>query len=298
MYYLDVGSGHRLFVQHFNKNRTIPYLFIHGGPGSAPNSIIKESFIKRGIYVIFISQRGCPESQYLDPLCDNTTNSLISDMATLLEHEGIHSVNLFATSWGCSLAVKFASCYPQLVKNMVLRAPFLSTSTEIEYLYLEQKLSYPGLWEKCFGNTVCNDRLEFFNSIYLNFIKCKSFNEQEQATKHWIEWELNLANNDTNLIKENVTQKDIIYCMVQLHYFRNDMFFGGKGVVGLLREISSNVIVISSNSDRVAPIHLGAHYLTSQCKHVTSVKLENYPHSALFDEVDSWINIIIDAQTS
>lgn len=60
--YLDVGDGHKIWVQTVGPEVGIPTVFLHGGPGSGCNASQHALFDSERHRAVFIDQRGAGRS--------------------------------------------------------------------------------------------------------------------------------------------------------------------------------------------------------------------------------------------
>ncbi len=106
---LDVGQGHRLYVEQCGNPEGLPVVFLHGGPGSAC-SPSHRSFFDPGIFrAILMDQRACGRSVAPPGCAHNTTAHLIADLEVLRQHLGLSRWLVMGGSWGAGLGLGYAS---------------------------------------------------------------------------------------------------------------------------------------------------------------------------------------------
>lgn len=117
-------------VRHWCKiggveNKTIPILFIHGGPGG--NSYVFErtigSLLEKFSTVIYYEQRGCGRTEKPADEKAYSIPILVSDIEKLCVALKIDAIIPLGFSFGGQLALEFALIYPSYVKKMILHAP-------------------------------------------------------------------------------------------------------------------------------------------------------------------------------
>jgi proline iminopeptidase len=86
--HVEVGDGHRLYVQDWGKADAPPVLFVHGGPGMGTTDDYKQYFDPSRQRVLFCDQRGVGRSEPYGSLRDNTTDHLVGDIVRVLDHFG------------------------------------------------------------------------------------------------------------------------------------------------------------------------------------------------------------------
>jgi proline iminopeptidase len=112
-----------LFYHEYGKGKTI--ILLTGGPGNdcmqLSEMAIKLSISRR---IILFEQRGTGRSTPV-PLDSTTINlkSSVSDINLLLAHLNLKEVILCGHSWGATLAMYYASLYPNKVTSLILVDP-------------------------------------------------------------------------------------------------------------------------------------------------------------------------------
>jgi len=134
-FHLDVGDGHRIWVQPWGDPSATPVLFLHGGPGSGCNAGQRRLFDPARHRVIFVDQRGAGRSLPLRARHSNTTQDLLDDFERVREYLGIAQWLVVGGSWGATLALAYAQAHPARVLGLVLRAVFLGTRAEIDWAF-------------------------------------------------------------------------------------------------------------------------------------------------------------------
>src|SRR5437660_4081085 len=118
--FLDVGDGHRIYVQDWGKqNAEIPIIFLHGGPGNGCDNRDRRKFYADKQRVIFFDQRGSGKSTPAASLEHNTTPELIEDINKIADHLQLDKFVLTGGSWGSCLALAYGVTHPERVSGMV-----------------------------------------------------------------------------------------------------------------------------------------------------------------------------------
>jgi proline iminopeptidase len=134
-FHLDVGDGHRIWVEPWGDPAGTPILFLHGGPGSGCNPGQRTLFDPSCHRVVFVDQRGAGRSLPARTRHANTTPHLLADLELVREHLGIGRWLVVGGSWGATLALAYAQLHPGRVSGLVLRATFLGTRAEIDWAF-------------------------------------------------------------------------------------------------------------------------------------------------------------------
>jgi proline iminopeptidase len=141
---LDVGDGHRLYVEEIGAGR--PAVFLHGGPGSGCRPEQQALFDSSRHRAILFDQRGAGQSRPERSLDANTTGHLVGDIERIRLDRGIDRWLVVGGSWGATLALAYAERFPERVAGLVLRSVFLGTRAELEWAFLEAPRRFrPGL---------------------------------------------------------------------------------------------------------------------------------------------------------
>ena len=147
-FHLEVGDGHRLWVDVTGTEGGIPAVFLHGGPGGGFQPGNMALFDPARFRTVFFDQRGAGRSTPRGGLQANTTADLIADMERLRIHFGIETWLVVGGSWGATLALAYAVAHPERVSGLVLRAVFLGTGAELDWAFgAGLRQFYPGLYQ-------------------------------------------------------------------------------------------------------------------------------------------------------
>lgn len=134
-FHLDVGDGHRLWVEPRGAPGGIPAVFLHGGPGGGFQPGNFGLFDPARFRTVFFDQRGAGRSLPRGGLEANTMAHLIADLEVLRGHFGFDRWLVVGGSWGATLALAYAQAHPQRVSGLVLRAVFLGTGAELDWAF-------------------------------------------------------------------------------------------------------------------------------------------------------------------
>jgi proline iminopeptidase len=158
-FHLDVGDGHRIWVQPWGNPAGAPILFLHGGPGSGCNPGQRTLFDPSRHRVIFVDQRGGGRSLPSRARHANTTGHLLADLERVRMHLGIGQWLVVGGSWGATLALAYAQLHSSRVMGLVLRATFLGTRAEVDWAFgIGLATFHPQLHEGLLGAVPPEDR--------------------------------------------------------------------------------------------------------------------------------------------
>lgn len=145
--WLETADGHRLWYAELGNPEGIPFVWMHGGPGSG-SSLRHAELIDRARYrLILLDQRGCGRSLPQGELRHNTFDHLIDDVELLRQHLKLERFLSGGGSWGATLALCHAARYPESVAGLILRSPFLGEGGEIAALFRPSPGRSEPAWE-------------------------------------------------------------------------------------------------------------------------------------------------------
>ena len=150
--FLEVGDGHEIYVEQLGNPKGIPFIFLHGGPGSGCQNSHRLLFNLETCRVILFDQRGAGKSLPKRSLYKNTTQMLMKDMEFIRNKFNIKKWSIVGGSWGSTLGLAYSENYPDSVEGLILRSVFLGTEDNITWAFEEAaKIFRPELWKKWTG---------------------------------------------------------------------------------------------------------------------------------------------------
>ena len=133
--FMDVGDGHRIYVEQCGHAAGLPVVILHGGPGGGCSPAMRRYFDPSVYRIILFDQRGCGRSRPHASVEANTTWHLVDDIERIRAELGIDSWIVFGGSWGATLALIYAQSHPERARHLVLRGVFLMTEGELAWFY-------------------------------------------------------------------------------------------------------------------------------------------------------------------
>jgi len=131
-FHLDVGAGHRVWVETQGDAGGMPCVYLHGGPGSGCQPSQRALFDPDRSFAVFCDQRGAGRSTPPGGRHANKTDDLVADLEQVREALGIARWLVVGGSWGATLGLAYAEAHPERVIGLVLRAVFLGTRAELD----------------------------------------------------------------------------------------------------------------------------------------------------------------------
>ncbi len=77
---MEVGQGHRIYVEQCGRPDGVPVLVLHGGPGGGCSPAMRRYFDPKVYRIVLFDQRGCGRSRPHASVEANTTWDLVADI--------------------------------------------------------------------------------------------------------------------------------------------------------------------------------------------------------------------------
>jgi len=132
---LDVGDGHRIYVEQSGSPHGAPAVVLHGGPGGGCSPAMRRYFDPARYRIILFDQRGCGRSRPHASVEANTTWHLVADIERIRIALDIPRWVVFGGSWGAALALLYAETHRERAAYLALRGVFLMTQGELDWFY-------------------------------------------------------------------------------------------------------------------------------------------------------------------
>lgn len=253
---LDVGDGHRIYVEQCGSPDGIPVLVLHGGPGGGCSPAMRRYFDPSVYRVVLFDQRGCGRSTPHASVTNNTTWHLINDIETLRIALQIESFILFGGSWGATLALIYAITHPERVSRMVLRGVFLMTRAELDWFYGGGAGAfYPDLWSR-FINPIPEDERSDLIAAYHRRLFSGNLMEETRFGRTWANWENALASvHHEGPLGESPSDYARAFSRLENHYFLNAGFLEEDGWILRERQAIRHIptAIIQGRFDMICP---------------------------------------------
>jgi proline iminopeptidase len=232
---LDMGDGHRVYVEQCGNPDGVPVLVLHGGPGGGCSPAMRRYFDPTVFRVVLFDQRGCGRSRPHASTVQNTTWHLIEDIETIRTTLGIDRLILFGGSWGATLALIYAITHPTCVRHLVLRGVFLMQKSELDWFYGGGAGAFfPELWER-FVAAIPKDERKNLIAAYNRRLFSGNLMEETRLGRIWANWENALASiHYDGPLGESPAEYARAFARLENHYFHNGGFLQCDGWI--LRE--------------------------------------------------------------
>ncbi len=244
---MDVGDGHRVYVEQCGNADGIPVVVLHGGPGGGCSPAMRRYFDPAVYRVILFDQRGCGRSRPHASVEANTTWHLVQDIETIRERLGIERWAVFGGSWGATLGLVYAETHPDRVAYLVLRGVFLMTKPELDWFYGGGAGKFwPDVWKR-FVAMIPPDERDDMIGAYNRRLFSGNVLEETRFARAWAGWENALASiQSEGIIGESPADYARAFARLENHYFIHGGFLDGADHIidnaGRLSEVPGTIV--------------------------------------------------------
>lgn len=253
---VDVGQGHRIYVEQSGNPRGIPVVVLHGGPGGGCSPAMRRYFDPTVYRVVLFDQRGCGRSRPHASVEDNTTWHLVADIERIRTILGIDRWIAFGGSWGATLALIYAQTHPERVSRLVLRGVFLATKSELDWFYGGGAGRFwPEVWSR-FVAPIPEDERDDLIAAYHRRLFSGNRAEEIRFGRTWSSWENALASiHSHGETGESPGEYARAFARLENHYFFNNAFleFDGQILANMGRISHIPGVIVQGRYDMICP---------------------------------------------
>lgn len=253
---LDMGDGHRVYMEQCGKPDGIPVFVFHGGPGGGCSPAMRRYFDPSIYRVILFDQRGCGRSRPHASIIANTTWHLIEDVETIRKTLGIDQFIAFGGSWGATLALIYAITYPDRVQRLALRGVFLMTKTELDWFYGGGAGAFfPDIWARFVAAIPAAERGDLI-AAYNHRLFSGNLMEETRFGRIWANWENALASiHHEGPMGESPSDYARAFARLENHFFHNGGFLQCDGWILQQRRRIEHIpaTIIQGRYDMICP---------------------------------------------
>ena len=265
---LDVGDGHRVYVEQCGNPNGRPVVVLHGGPGGGCSPTMRRYFDPAAYRVILFDQRGCGRSRPHASVEHNTTWHLVRDIELIRDTFGIDRWVLFGGSWGATLALIYAITHPERVSDMVLRSVFLMTRGELDWFYGGGAGQFwPDVWRN-FTSPIPEEEHGDLIAAYARRLFTGDRAKETRYARSWASWENSLASiRNDGPVGDSPAEFARAFARLENHYFSNLGFLEFDGWIesNIDRIAHVPAVVVQGRYDMICP-PAGAFRLTRNWK--------------------------------
>ena len=222
---LDVGDGHRVYVEQCGNPDGIPVVVLHGGPGGGCSPTMRRFFDPAVYRIVLFDQRGCGRSRPHASVEANTTWHLVADIEAIRQELEIASWIVFGGSWGATLSLIYAQTHPDRARALVLRGVFLMTKPELDWFYGGGAGKFwPDLWKHFAGAIPETERHDLIAAYHARLFS-GNHTEEVRFARLWAGWENALATVENNgPTGDAPAEYARAFARLENHYFANQGF--------------------------------------------------------------------------
>ena len=224
---LEVGDGHRIYVEECGNPEGLPVVVLHGGPGGGCSPAMRRYFDPTVWRIVLFDQRGCGRSRPHASVEANTTWHLVRDIEAIRRALGIENWHVFGGSWGATLALVYAQTHPERVAGLALRGVFLMRQEELDWFYGGGVGRFwPELWSR-FREMVPEAERGDLIAAYNRRLFGRDRAEQIRFARVWAGWENALASmQNAGRYGDAPPEYARAFARLENHYFQNRGFLG------------------------------------------------------------------------
>ena len=218
-YHLPVGSGHSIYAEEFGAATGKPVLVLQDGPGFPSQRSFCRLFDPEKWRIVIMDPRGCGKSQWDDPLRDNTTLDLVSDIERLRDELETEKWVLFGFGWGATLATLYAQSFPHRCAAVLLSGRPLFQSSDWKWFYSAHGSgrTFPEPWSKFMGSHAQTEPSRLMEALGRR-LAAAGEGERKAAAQTLSQWE--------DVVGFGSYSTGQTPCWpVRCHYFSEDLFF-------------------------------------------------------------------------
>ena len=229
---LEVGDGHRLYVEQCGNPNGIPVVVLHGGPGGGCSPAMRRYFDPEVYRIILFDQRGCGRSRPHASVENNTTWHLVRDIELIRTPLDIDRWVVFGGSWGATLGLVYAEAHPDCVAYLVLRGVFLMTKSELDWFYGGGAGRFwPDVWRR-FTSMVPDEERDDLIKAYNKRLFSGDVIEETRFARAWAGWENALASiHSEGFVGESPAEYARAFARLENHYFTHRGFLEADGQI-------------------------------------------------------------------
>ena len=253
---IDVGDGHRIYMEQCGNPEGLPVIVLHGGPGGGCSPAMRRYFDPEVYRVILFDQRGCGRSRPHASVTANTTWHLVADIERIRELLRIDRWIVFGGSWGATLSLVYAQTHPERVRALALRGVFLMTQPELDWFYGGGAGQFwPELWARFEGLVPEDERGDLIAAYHKRLFSGDLMLETRYA-RAWAAWENALASIDNDgIVGESPAEYARAFARLENHYFSHGGFLAeDQQILGRLDRISHIPgVIVQGRYDMICP---------------------------------------------
>ncbi|HGG60811.1 MAG TPA: prolyl aminopeptidase [Gammaproteobacteria bacterium] len=255
---LDVGDGHRLYLEESGAPAGLPVVFLHGGPGAGCSPFHRRFFNPEKYRVILFDQRGAGKSRPHASLQANTTAHLIADLEKIRGALDIERWVVFGGSWGSTLGLAYAQDFPERVLGLILRGVFLCRDEDIHWFYQNgASRLFPDFWRDFIEPIPENERGDLVRAYHRRLTGDDEVTRM-RAAEAWALWEARTATlkvDDQAGSHFSNPYLALSLARIECHYFINHGFLEPGQLLNNARRLKDIPgVIVHGRYDSICPV--------------------------------------------
>jgi proline iminopeptidase len=253
---MDVGDGHRIYVEQCGNPEGVPVVVLHGGPGGGCSPAMRRYFDPSFYRIVLFDQRGCGRSRPHASVEANTTWHLVRDIEAIREELEVRRWIVFGGSWGATLALIYAETHPDRAAALILRGVFLMTRAELDWFYGGGAGQFwPDVWKR-FTEIVPEDERGDLIAAYNRRLFSGDLVQETRFARAWASWENALASiENTGMGGDSPAEYARAFARLENHYFTHNGFLETDGQIlaniGRIADIPG--VTVQGRYDMICP---------------------------------------------
>ena len=289
--FLEVGDGHKIYVEKVGNPEGIPFIFLHGGPGSGCQNSHRSLFNLEESNVILFDQRGAGRSLPKRSLHKNTTQDLIADLEYIRKKFNIKKWSIVGGSWGSTLGLAYSENFNEYVQGLILRSVFLGTKYNISWAFEEAARTFrPELWIKWIGLLDIKEQKRPLES-YGKRLESKNKDISNSAALAWSLYESILSqvksdiifpkSFDDQIFSNSTSEPNTPY--FEWHYIKHNFFLSHNELVKNAYKLEGIPgSIVQGRYDLLCPV-INAYKIAKHWKNSNLIIVDEGAHSANSD---------------
>ncbi|MEM8822337.1 MAG: prolyl aminopeptidase [Pseudomonadota bacterium] len=262
---VDVGDGHRLYLEQCGNPDGLPVVVLHGGPGGGCSPIMRRFFDPAIWRIVLFDQRGCGRSRPHASVRANTTWHLVDDIELLRTQLEIDRWTIFGGSWGATLALIYAILHPDRAAQLILRGVFLMEQRELDWFYGGGAGQFwPEQWQRFCALVPEAERGDII-AAYGKRLFDGTPHDQTRFARAWAAWENALASvASQGQTGEPSGEYARAFARLENHYFRHGGFLDEDGWIRTRLDRIAHIpgTIVQGRYDMICP-PVSAHLLAA-----------------------------------
>lgn len=286
--FLEVGDGHKIYVEKIGNPKGVPFIFLHGGPGSGCQNNHRSLFNLENSNVILFDQRGAGKSIPKRSLYKNTTQSLIADIEFIRKKFNIKKWSIVGGSWGSTLGLAYCEKFNEYVEGLVLRSVFLGTDSNVSWAFEKAAKTFrPELWNKWVGLLDVEERKSPIKA-YGKRLESVDKNISNSAALAWSYYESILSQISSDLIFPSSFKDKVFFNSTsdpntpffEWHYIKNNFFLEKDELIKNAHKLNGILgSIVQGRYDLLCPV-TNAYEVAIKWKTCNLIIVDEGAHSA------------------